>query len=347
MGGNLFKETSRLSKQDYEIVVKDVLQLLKGVYKTPTEIFNDNCKPVIAYAEKESFGDLDILINSSIFSKYNLLSYLKSANIPFNDSGDVLSFRYEYNTNTFFQVDVIYTKGKYFLASYHYFSYNDLGNLLGRLTKTIGIKYGHKGLSLVVRDKEYVMGEIILSTDVNDMLDILGLDKETYNSGFSNLKEIFEFVISSKFFNADIFLLHNRNHEGRTRDKKRKTYHEFLVYLEEAKPVNKFIVPPKEYKGGYNLKEPFYTNIILAKFPWVEQEVERLNSLREKQKQFRDVFNPVTVIELTNLKGKELGAFFTWIRGNIDFRSMVSSGLEERQEYISAIYQQYLSHSFL
>src|SRR5574343_261836 len=211
MGGNIFENTIRLNSKDYLMTTKEIFILLNKVYDTQLSniVFSNCIREIPAYKTKSSFGDMDILINSTYLDKSIMIKYLQSQNIPYSNNGDVLSFRYVFDVDKPFQIDLIYTKDEYFMSSYHYFSWNDLGNLMGVLIKKLGLKYGHKGLSLVIRDKEYVMSEIQLSTNVEDALNILGLSIEQFYKGFNTLENIFEFIISSKYFNSSAYLLDN------------------------------------------------------------------------------------------------------------------------------------------
>ena len=51
--------------------------------------------------------------------------------------------------------------------------------------------------------------------------------------------EVFEFVVSSTFFNKDAFLFENRNHKARARDKKRSNYLAALEYFKNKKDRKK------------------------------------------------------------------------------------------------------------
>ena len=55
-----------------------------------------------------------------------------------------------------------------------------------------------------------------------------------------SMGQIFDYVTTSNYFHPDIYLLHNRAHKARTRDRKRKNYTDFLVYCErlDYMPIN-------------------------------------------------------------------------------------------------------------
>lgn len=80
---------------------------------------------------------------------------------------------------------------------------------------------------------------IIVTKDFDNALKFLGFDVERFKQGFNNMNEVFEFVVSSTFFNKDAFLFENRNHKARARDKKRSNYLAALEYFKNKKDRKK------------------------------------------------------------------------------------------------------------
>lgn len=267
MGGNALSHcTRRYQRQEY-------FELTKKLQSALEQITNTRVALIPAYTSKESFGDADFLVKTK--PDVDVLGLIKN---QFNDSefvknGNVLSIAMEE-----LQVDLIATDGLYFQSSLDYFSYNDLHNLTGRLLHKLGIKHGHKGLSLVVRHKDrsdHILKEIFLEHMFakEKAYEILGLD---VNFIPETEDDIYKFVASSKFFDPDIFLLENRNNDSRTRDKKRKIYNGFLEWCRDNPDSKKFSFPEKNERGGHSLREPFYTDIVLKMWPWVEHHVNEL-----------------------------------------------------------------------
>ena len=308
MGGNLF--TARRYKaeeyKDLEFEVKIKLNELFGV-----RVF-----PLLYYKNKESFGDMDILLESDnlppnwknvVKSEFNLTDELCHSN------GNVFSFMYKN-----FQIDLICMQKKYFKSAYAYYAYNDLGNLLGRLTHKMGIKLGHKGLSLIVRPSnfnDHIIGEVELSQDIDIALDILGLDKEVYKNGFDDVEDIFKYVASSPYFNPDIYLLENRNATSRVRDNKRQTYTKFLEWCEANKDsLNRFDFGTVQEMGGYSIREPWYTDVVLKFFPEAEEQVNSLIYEFEINQKLAERLSGGIVMKVTGVEGKELGILYKKIK---------------------------------
>lgn len=273
---------------------------------------------VPAYFQKESFGDLDVVIESDYLPnswQQMIIAELRLEPSELKKNSNTFSFKFEE-----IQVDLIATKSEVFDSSIDYFSYNDLNNLVGRICKHMGFKLGHEGLFLVVRpsgnDHEHIIEEILLTRDIRVAYRMIEISNPNhFCDGFETIEDIFKWVASSKYFNPDIFLLHNRNATSRVRDKKRKTYNAFLTWCEE----NKDSLPRHDFgsvdeRGGYTIVEPFYSEIILKYFPEAKAKVDSAIAEYELNKEFKKIFNGSLITELTGLEGKELGAFICKIK---------------------------------
>lgn len=331
MGGNALKfyETRRYGSTEYFALIKE----LDSVFKK----LNFDAIPIKAYSEKESFGDLDLIVDSSKLST-DWLEKLKvelslEDNQIFKNSNTV-SIGYKN-----FQIDLIVTPHDEVQSSLNYFSYNDLGNLIGRLSHKLGLKYGHKGLSLVIRPNEnnsHILDEIILDRSNKKLLDILGLDYQKFQTGSSTLEDIFKYVASSRFFDPDIFLLDNKNATSKVRDKKRHTYMAFLKWIEETKPKANYSFRNKSELYGYSIREPFYTEIILKIWPEVKEKVDKLISDYESEQAFKNVFSGAVVSDSTGLIGKELGVAISKINSLMtkEIKEFLTENPEKVQQFI-------------
>lgn len=272
MGGNALKnhETRRYTKDEY-------LALENRFFSDFNFIFETSILRIPYYSSKDSFGDMDLIIPANELPsnwKQVLIDFYDLDKSMYSSNGGVFSFAIEN-----FQIDLI-TAEDYPAAvmAASYFSHGDLGNLIGRIFHKLGMKYGHKGLYLVVRpdDNSHVLNEILLTQDMQIILSILGLSYEKYQLGFEDLEDIFRYVASSKYFDPDIYLFYNRNHKAVIRDKKRSTYNGFLEWIRRENPPPHFNFEEKNERGGYNLREPFYSEIVVPNFPGVEHQVRTL-----------------------------------------------------------------------
>lgn len=305
MGGNAVNGVRRWDADEYRI---QVAALATDLIETlGTARFDE----IPAYHTKESFGDCDIVISNEQLDpnwKSWIITALMLHEGDFVSNGNVFSFNYHG-----MQVDLISTDPIHYQSTIDYFSYNDLGNLLGRMMHKLGIKFGHRGMEIVVREPvEYgghILKEISLSVEYSDALEILGLDVAEFRRGFDTKEDIFKFVASSKYFDPAIYLLDNRAHHSRVRDRKRKTYHEFLVWCETTKPKANFDFTNKTEHGGYSIREPFFTDIVVAKWPHAKILVDEVIADYEFNKTFKAIYNGEIVSVVTGLEGKELGKF--------------------------------------
>lgn len=300
MGGQAIKNTPvrRYQRAEYEQLKAEVLAQLQADFP--------KCKmaAIPAYRSKASFGDLDILFETSNL-QLELEPYLQerfqSPEIVRNSH--VFSFAYRA-----FQIDLIGSSSEDFEISLHYFSWNDLGNILGRLYHKMGFKYGHDGLHFLFKADNYQFGEICLSKEIRPILAFADLDAERFLAGFDTLEDIFRYAVSSRFFNKAIYLLENRNHASRIRDRKRPTYNALLQWLETQDDLPSYPWASVKEQGGRQAQTIFLERAFEC-FPefqvgymQMQQEFEIWQSVREK-------FNGRLVQVWTGLDHQALGQF--------------------------------------
>jgi len=147
-------------------------------------------------------------------------------------NGDVYSFDIEQ-----FQVDFILVPEEEFDNAIVYFSYSDLGGLIGNISHKIGLKYGIQGLWMNVHTKEFdpttTSTKLLLSTNVQDIFAFLGYDYQRYMKGFENDKDFFQWIIEGKYFRRYYFDDDQLNHAHRQRTAKRPIYIKFIAFLDE------------------------------------------------------------------------------------------------------------------
>lgn len=297
MGGNCLKniETRRYTADEYYKIRCRVTDRLESLFPL--------CRIHVlrAYRNKESYGDMDVLIDSKFLPQNYVEEILEEFGC--NDhvkNGNCLSFDYRQ-----FQIDLIATKPEEFNTSKEYYAWSDLGNLLGRIAHSMGLKLGHDGLSYNWRIDTYQFKNEVLLTEFKDILPVLGYSWERYKKGFDTLQDIFEFVVSSPFFNKDIFMLHNRNNAARTRDRKRKTYMEFLKWLETRDDLESY--PKAAHKDDWL---PF----LFSRIKGFEETYQRVKIEWNNAVEYKRKFNGDIVKEYTGLEGKELGVFMQWVK---------------------------------
>lgn len=315
MGGNVFKneyDVVRLDANQY----KNIGNIFCGEFGAVVSLYKDNYHPytiIPSYRKKDSFGDMDVIFTGEKLSN-DLLDILviQMGIIPEKicRNGNVTSFLYNPLGYGDFQVDMIYMDHSNYESALDYYSYNDLGNLRGRIAHMLGLKLGHNGLSYIHRDENHVCFEINLSKNWSRIDSFLGFPgnatEKMIFDGPDTLEDIFEYIASSKYFNPDIFLLENRNHISRTRDKKRKTYTEFLAWCEKLPKKDYFQKPEKNTWQTY----------AMSYFNCTDDFNDLLNAYNAR-KAVRSKLNGHLVMERTKLQGKHLGSFMVFLKEHI------------------------------
>lgn len=148
MGGHALKKViaSRISLAQYNWVKDKLAKKLNNLNSLLIFEF------LIDVPGKTDFGDIDILYQ--VVKEFNIVELIKEIFNPIEivSNGDVCSFAFEINNDLdndlkvpiYFQVDLI--KCVNIDASLFYFSYGDLGGILGRIACAIGLKFGNAGL---------------------------------------------------------------------------------------------------------------------------------------------------------------------------------------------------------
>jgi hypothetical protein len=261
---------------------------------------------VTCYHSKADHGDLDVLlkITHDFHNKnVNLREYIQNTFKPnaINNNGGVYSFDYKN-----FQIDFIPIKESKWETAKIYFSYDPLGNIMGKTFHKFGLSYGWDGLFYKFRNFNGTNSQdILLTTDIRKIFEFGGYDFDRYLLGFETLEDIIKFCIDGKYFDSEMFEMENLNHIDRKRNRKRGSYHLFLNYLKDNNITTKF-----EFKKN----KVDYIPLINQTFPEANF-LEKLNILAEKDRQNKILaqkFNGDLVMSwLPDLKGKELGKVIT------------------------------------
>ncbi len=239
MGGKAIKKVqiSRINKNDYELIKKNIFDILSKDFQL--EFIYD-------LPEKEDFGDLDILYQHK--NNKNIKDYIIQNFNPNEivSNGNVISFDFKLNDSIYFQIDLIKTSNLE-IAKF-YFSYGDVGGILGRLCNYYDLVFGFDGLWLNLNvntineylkkknldsikniNGDYNFGKIILTINPNEICEYIDLDYEKWKNGFTKNENIIQWFIESKYFKKEIFCVLNRDH--RERFEQRKFYKEFINYI--------------------------------------------------------------------------------------------------------------------
>jgi len=333
MGGRAMKqygiETRRYDTPEYNEIVKEVKPRIEKLFNT--EVHN-----VRAYNTKESHGDMDLLILNS----GNLGNIKEKIQSEFKDvhavhcNGGVFSFEYKA-----FQIDIIPQPTSRWETAKCFFDFDPTGNLMGKLAHKFGLKYGFQGLVYPFRNYDGRLSEdITISLDNSKIFEFLGLDYDRYLQTFDTVQEIFDYIIGSKYFNGENYMMDNLNHIDRKRNAKRDTYQQFLTYINEHKPISKF---------EFSKNKEDYIQMINEYFPEANflEKLAKIKKTDGENQLIKTKFNGRIIMELyPYLKGKQLGEVIGWYKnflGEAYRRFMLNSTPEEVKSHFKLWFTKY------
>lgn len=314
MGGKLFN-LGRIDRPQYlniEAQVRDYLNRKVGA---------ENYRVPRYYSNKPDFGDMDIIIRLGAETNWPQLRQEIVTDLGIasaKSAGSVYSTVYQN-----LQVDYFTAPPEYFESTYNYLSFNDLGNLLGKICRRFNLKYGERGLAYVYRinDGNYKK-DIKLTTDFQVICQFLGLDYSKWLTGFANLEEIFAWTIDSPYFSVNPYIDRSTSLEKRL--KERSTIQEFLAYLQQHQI-------DKAYQYLENRDE--YIPWIASKFPAAQlpEKIAQENAKAARAIAIKAKFNGEHLMELLpNLAGKELGQFILLFKQQFtDFEEFILNTEQE------------------
>lgn len=241
MGGNLFKNAKRHDDVDFKRKQHEVVCILQDldidVHKIPH------------LSGKDSHGDLDLILNRDTFTVddlYHIASLYpyaingKHVNIhqlpsdtfqDYFDKIDNLSFLYRD-----LQVDLIFIEEESVDFAIKYHSYNDLGGIIGCVTKQLGYSLGREGLfTEVVPIDGYGKYKIYYTKDFKQFCDVFELDQSIYygNSTLVDVEDMFEYLKKWKYFNSHWMNPELMNSTRRNRAAKRKVFNQITELCNE------------------------------------------------------------------------------------------------------------------
>ena len=335
MGGNAMQSygVERLSKDQYDEVLSALTITLP--YKTAA---------IPSYRAKDSFGDCDLLTTATDEAFENSLSK-DFALLGKKRNGSVTSYALKYGSFPPFQFDLIKAREDSFKFHYNYLSYNDLGNLIGRVAAAFGFKFAHDGLYILAwydhKGEERSVGRVKENGKTNDCaehkmeklfisnfdeaLEFLGFDSLRFAQGFDTVDDILDFVASSKYFCKDFFLFENRNHDQRKRDVKRPTYLRALEYFDALTETKSRDEVTRAFRANVATKYPSIVNIKRSMRKQVRREYlfSRRLSSRRVVWLYKRLFNK-------QLEGVALGNMIKFLNNNCD-KSLAVSGVSNYQ----------------
>lgn len=186
---------------------------------------------IFDYRYKTEFDNIKILINDFIDDKYlsSLFGSLESV------KGNMLKIKFE-------NIDLIFIKSNnnYWVNSFYYYSGEIVSIALNKIANQLGLEYNEYGLFYIHNVKK----PILLTNKVFEIFNFFEVNTNSIIEGFDYLKNVYEFIINSTFFNAKIFTSNDVNQNS-------------LLYEENLKNYNKFIDAIEIFKNNSNCNYEF------------------------------------------------------------------------------------------
>lgn len=351
MGGNAFKsrgvKTVRLDRDKYVEVERDVLSLLRSTFP------EGDFRPTSYYADKETFGDIDILfsfpddrgsetLNKTLFETVKYFGHNK-----FIRSGEVTSFAVPVDDNLteFFQIDLIECKAENMEFANSYYGDGDFGIFLGRVARMLGFKLGQYGLEYPYASEKYGgnVHNVMITKDFDQALIMMGYDAERYrNTTFDTIESVFDFTVSGKYFSEYPYTDASQNHAQRKRLKKRNTFSDLNRYIVERNVESKITKDDLD-------RMRHMTDGKVRLMPHVVAQFEAIDRAIEEKKKRRNAFGREVVQEAVDIDDNKLNKFIAsfkedfmdkhQLKGNQDFfDKMVSMNPDDVKLAIKEFY---------
>lgn len=250
MGGNVFDE-ARLTTAEWESIAAYVSRQLGGKFAP-------------AVLEKDSHGDVDILVPGLVPSRDEIVALLEPRMAVLDIKHDSVLV-YDTVTRRKAQVDLLASDPGSIHFSLFWHSWGGIGHLLGKIARSCGLRLSKEGLFYDVFHAKQKIGTVLVTDDIHVALRIMGYTGWIPTS-FSCYDDLFGWVASSHFFSREMF--YGGNSKQRKRQKKRTDYQRFLNWIETEQPKNGVCA------NMTSMVDRFYFAFILAGCP-----IDRINAL--------------------------------------------------------------------
>lgn len=104
-----------------------------------------------------------------------------------------------------FQADLIGVPAELVDFAASYLSWGDLGLMIGRLARQMGLKFGMNGLRLPVHETSVKYRTVLLTADFDEALRFVGLDPAGHRAGFDDIRASVDWLAAGRFFDPAVF----------------------------------------------------------------------------------------------------------------------------------------------
>ena len=121
-------------------------------------------------------------------------------------------------------------------------SHGDMWNLLGTTIRPVGLTANDVGLHVRIPEIEEVNRKrsmLFLTSEPDQVLDFLGLDRDKYERPFQSVEALYQFVLGCRWFSGEPYVRAELKANDRKRMAQRELYRRFV---DEWLPENKQLV---------------------------------------------------------------------------------------------------------
>ena len=188
----------------YELVKHMVQQKLECFYER-TEIPKDA-------PQKSSFGDVDVIVDGPLHDITPEVIAEALDAVRYVANGRTVSYAMKWPDQDpdedpkYIQVDVEEVDCPDWEWSLFVKAYGDMRQIIAVLHRRLGLSFTDKGLFARIEEMEAVNRKkslVFLSNDPDDVLQFLGLDPGPYHRGFALEEDLFEWIVTCRFFNRE------------------------------------------------------------------------------------------------------------------------------------------------
>lgn len=200
------------------------------------------------------------------------------------------------------QVDLVSSPDELLDFAVRYLSWGDTGTMIGRMAREMGMTFGQNGLRFPVRLEGLGKDSILLTSDFDEAVRLLGWDPAVHTAGFADDREIADFIASGRYFDPKVYDASRASSEARRRGRVRRGRDEFLADVTSRE--GRFEWP--EAKGPNPLQERF-AQAALDHFGKREEVDAAIERLKASNKRAPTNFSPEAVMAATGCLRSDVG----------------------------------------
>lgn len=296
--------------------------------------------PVQWLRAKQDHGDADLVVPQSIVEEMGDLRLAATAAAATGhdhlfrrpDVRDPILFVGLKIPEGLFQVDLISAPDDLADFAVRYLSWGDVGTMIGRAAREMGLTFGQNGLRVPIRIEGVGKESVLLTADFHEALDLLGWDATVHAAGFDDDRQSADFLAGGRFFDPKIYDPSRASSEARRRGRVRSgrdSFNEDLV----SRPAN-FDWPAEK---GPNPLQDHYRDAAIERFGAREAIDAAEARLRRASARTPSVVSREAVVAATGCDPKDFGPLLSIIKedfpGSEEFpKWKASCSLEDLEE---------------